>query len=61
MQSRLPVGYPQSGVICGHIRCPNVALVWLNLDEERAYQQGQRIFQMDTVLSKWRCSDGYDN
>lgn len=51
-QVRFPVGYPRSGVICGREKCPNVALVWLNVEEERAYALGQRIFQMDTAAAK---------
>ena len=51
-QPYLPVGHPRSGVICGRTECRNPAIAWLNLDEERAYKIGQRIFQIDTRAAK---------
>jgi hypothetical protein len=52
-QPYLPVGYPNSGVICGRAACTNPALAWLTLDEEREYRdEGDRIFSMDTAASK---------
>jgi len=43
-----PVGHPMSGVICGRPECRALAVIWLTLDEELQYQQGERIFRMDT-------------
>jgi hypothetical protein len=48
----LPVGHPQSGLVCGAKNCRNAALIWLTLEEERDYQKGERIFGMDTATSK---------
>ena len=47
-----PVGHPNSGVICGRLGCTNVAVVWLKEDEEKAYQAGERVFQIHTQTAK---------
>lgn len=44
--SRLPVGHPDSGIICGSAGCPNTGLVWLLDWEQAQYQKGERIFTL---------------
>jgi hypothetical protein len=51
-QPHLPVGYPNSGVICGSTGCTNPAQIWLKLDEENQYRSGQRIFSIRTYTAK---------
>ena len=48
----LPMGHPNSGVICGRPGCENHAMIWLKLDEEEQYQRGQRIFEIHTHTVK---------
>ncbi|HEY2359484.1 MAG TPA: hypothetical protein VGK36_00100 [Candidatus Angelobacter sp.] len=50
--AHLPVGHPNSGVICGKKECENPAQVWLKEDEEAEYKQGQRIFEIHTRTAK---------
>ena len=47
-----PLGYRLTAVICGSKRCRQPALIWLSLEEERNYQKGERIFEMDTAAAK---------
>lgn len=39
-QPHPPVNHPDSGLVCGTVGCERAALIWLKLDEEKAYQQG---------------------
>jgi len=49
-QPYLPVGYPNSGVICDRTICRSPTLAWLTLDEERQNRdKGERILSMDTA------------
>jgi hypothetical protein len=41
-----PLGYPNSGVICGSAGCMNPGLVWLLDWEEAEYRQSQRVFEL---------------
>lgn len=47
-----PVGYPESGVICGSKGCENSATIWLKADEEQEYGAGVRIFDIRTNSAK---------
>jgi hypothetical protein len=42
----LPVGHPNSGVVCGTSECGNPGIIWLLDREERAYADGHRTFQL---------------
>jgi hypothetical protein len=53
-QPHLPVGHPNSGVICGSKGCTNPAQIWLKQDEEREYLAGGRIFSIHTYTAKVR-------
>jgi hypothetical protein len=55
-QPYYPVGYPQSGLVCGTKHCEKDAIVWLKLDEEELYKQGQRVFDLRTNSAKVRLS-----
>ena len=48
----LPVGHPNSGLVCGKPDCKNPGFVWLKQDEETAYLAGQRIFGIHTQTAK---------
>lgn len=48
----LPVGYPNSGIICGSRHCENTAVIWLKVDEEQSYTTGQRVFDIRTDSAK---------
>ena len=52
VQKHLPVGFPNSGVICGTKDCENQPNIWLKADEEERYQQGARIFSIHTHTAK---------
>lgn len=45
-KARLPIGHPQSGVICGTPGCNEPALIWLLDSEQTQYQKGIRIFEL---------------
>lgn len=48
----LPVGYPDTGVICGKGSCKNPGNVWLEKSEYVAYQKGERYFPVKTYTVK---------
>jgi hypothetical protein len=50
----LPVGYPDSGVICGVPSCRLPGLIWLEAQEARSYDRGERIFQLRSRTIKVR-------
>ena len=41
-----PIGYPKSSIICSKVDCSNQGLIWLNGNEERNYQNGERVFSV---------------
>lgn len=47
-----PIGYPESGLVCGSSQCRNYAIVWLTLEEEERYSKGERVFGMNTEKVK---------
>ncbi len=49
-----PVGHPNSGLVCGKVGCEEPGLIWLKKDEERRYQEGQRVFGIHTQTAKVR-------
>jgi hypothetical protein len=51
-----PVGYPQSGLVCGTKDCERDAVIWLKTDEEEQYINGQRVFDLRTNSAKVRVS-----
>lgn len=58
-----PVGYPNSGLICGAKGCEEPGLVWLTVEEEREYRSaGKRIFCLNPKESgvKFHVTDSAD-
>jgi hypothetical protein len=53
----LPPHYPDSGLVCGSADCDRPALIWLKLDEEAQYRNGQRVFDLPTKAAKVRISN----
>lgn len=47
-----PLGYPETAAICGSKGCQNPGCVWLTADESNAYDEGQRIFEFATAVTK---------
>lgn len=50
----LPVGHPNSGVVCGKRDCDKPGIVWLKTPEEADYEKGQRVFEIHTRTAKVR-------
>lgn len=51
-EALLPVGYPDSGVICGTPDCKNTGKVWLEEVEYKLYRKGERVFGVKTNTVK---------
>lgn len=49
-----PVGFPNTALVCGSMRCESSALIWLESHELAAYEQGTRIFHSPTATTKVR-------
>ena len=48
-----PMGYPDTSSICGHEKCNNPGLIFLDLEDVLLYKEdGQRIFRYDSGESK---------
>lgn len=47
-----PVGHPLSAIICGKSTCMNPGLIWIEEKELKAYNNGQRIFSLQTATTK---------
>jgi len=43
-----PVGFPNTGVICGITNCRNPGMVWLQKDEYDEYLRGEGYFSVKT-------------
>jgi hypothetical protein len=41
---KLPVEYPNQGILCQKPDCPNPGKVWLSSDEDALYRKGERKF-----------------
>ena len=51
----LPLGYPNTALICG--RCDAPGLIWLDKREVLAYEDGQRIFKGPSNFTKMKADD----
>jgi hypothetical protein len=47
-----PIGYPNTALICGLLKCENPGLVWLEEHEFEEYNKGQRIFRIPSFAAK---------
>ncbi len=52
-----PIGYPETGLICGTAGCERPALLWLRASELIEYHGGRRIFPFPTRVAKVRVKD----
>ena len=50
-----PVGYPSTALVCG--LCDNPGVIWLNTNEQRAYESGVRIFEGPNKFAKMKADD----
>ena len=53
----LPVGHPDSDVVCGSARCENPGLIWLDTSERTLYDQGERVFKAPSAAAKFRLAE----
>jgi hypothetical protein len=49
-----PVGYPETALVCGRPDCYQPGIIWLESDESAAYDNGERVFQLQTNAVKVR-------
>ncbi len=49
-----PVGFPSTALVCGSAACNASAYIWLEKDEKKTYNQGQRVFAAPTAALKVR-------
>ncbi len=49
-----PVGFPETALICGSVKCQRPALIWLETFEASQYDAGERIFKSFTATMKVR-------
>ena len=55
----LPVGYPETALICGIPGCPHAAVIWLSPSEEQQYRDGVRVFAgPNNNFTKMKAADG---
>ena len=52
--SVLPVGYPETAMVCGTVSCEAPGLIWLENSEKEDYNRGVRIFRSFTPTMKMR-------
>lgn len=52
-----PVGYPDSALICGIPECNRPAVIWLDVNEEESYKEGNRIFRGPSHFTKMKAND----
>ncbi len=52
-----PVGYPNTGVICGLLDCDRPAVIYMEAADATAYKNGKRVFRYDSATSKVRADD----
>jgi hypothetical protein len=49
-----PIGFPDTGVICGRHECEEPGLIWLEQHEMDAYLRGRRVFYGESSVMKAR-------
>lgn len=52
----LPIGYPETAVVCG--RCDRPGVVWLDESDAEAFRQGRRVFEVGSNAVKVRVAEG---
>jgi len=53
----LPIGHPDTAVVCGRVECEAPARLWLTEPEGVDHQRGTRIFNIRTHSAKVRVFD----
>jgi hypothetical protein len=53
-----PVGYPESGLVCGRAGCEGTAFIWLNVFEANLYRSGRRVLELQNNVVKVRLQEG---
>ena len=53
----MPRGYPDTAVVCGMPGCSQSALIWLSPDEHAAFENGERVFDINPKVLKLRVTD----
>jgi hypothetical protein len=53
----LPVGYPDTALICGSHDCAEPAVIRLGAAELAAFGQGERVFAGPNMFAKMHASD----
>lgn len=48
------VGYPETALVCGRTSCENPAVIWLEEDEMKSYERGERVFSIPNNAVKLR-------
>ena len=51
----IPVGYPETALICG--LCNNPGVIWLTVPEKEAYEKGGRIFIGPNKFAQMKAAD----
>ena len=51
-----PLGYPTTALVCGSTDCKEPAFIWLEADEKREYDKGERVFRAFTATMKVRAA-----
>jgi hypothetical protein len=54
--SVMPVGYPQTALVCGSTSCVAPAFIWLEENENAAFARGERVFKAFTDTMKVRAA-----
>ncbi len=49
-----PLGYPDTAAICGRAGCERPGVVWLDEQDKKGYDSGQRIFTVPNAAVKIR-------
>jgi len=56
VSAKEPVGYPLTALVCGSTACDEPGLIWLEAEEAKAFDQGQRVFKSFTATMKMRAA-----
>ncbi|QIK95562.1 hypothetical protein G7076_02880 [Sphingomonas sp. HDW15A] len=51
-----PVGYPATALVCGSVHCMEPAFIWLEEEEARQFDAGERVFRAFTATMKVRAA-----
>ena len=49
-----PVGFPETAAVCGRTGCAEPAMIWLDADDQRRYNEGENIMPVPNLAIKVR-------